>query len=144
MVNLCDGGPMHRLDPGVRRSLAFRHQSVCNEISTYCTLCKKTGWVDEQIRDLTVACPQQLPAGRVAPSSSGKTPCECFAGARAKSVKLLELHGLLSEILVDPETGWWILDRRITSKTTERAVAQSCVRGLKRCNHELWGGQDQS
>ena len=47
-------------------------------------------------------------------------------------MELLELHGLLSEILVDPETRWWILDRRITSKTTERAVAQSCVRGLKR------------
>ena len=59
-------------------------------------------------------------------------------------MELLELHGLLSEILVDPETRSWILDRRITSNSTKRAVAQSCGHGSKRCNHELWGGQDQS
>lgn len=59
-------------------------------------------------------------------------------------MELLELHGLLSKILDDPQTRSWIFDRRVTSKTTKRAVAQSCVHGSKRCNHELHGGQDQS
>jgi hypothetical protein len=47
-------------------------------------------------------------------------------------VELLELHGLLREILVDPETRSWILDRRITSNSIKRAVAQSCGYGSKR------------
>ena len=47
-------------------------------------------------------------------------------------MELLELRGLLREILVDPETRSWILDRRITSNSIKRAVAQSCGYGSKR------------
>jgi hypothetical protein len=49
-----------------------------------------------------------------------------------KRVELLELHALLREILVDPETRSWVLERRITSNCTKRAVAQSCGYGSKR------------